>query len=247
MATQWAFYYNQSRCIGCRACELACKNWNDEKRGDAKINVDSVSNFKAAYYTPQNSLDKASNYINPETGESNYPEFRKYYMKEDWRRVTRHPYGSVTKDGNKFVYNYDEQILSISCNHCDAPACIAACPTGYIFKESEYGAVVINTNAQCTSCGPWGAPQFYDDPEKYADGDPLKPKMTKCTLCKERIAEGLKPACVAACFNRALDAGPIDEIRQKYPEAVFRELKEFPQGNTGPNIFFTARPCKAKV
>lgn len=254
MSTQWGFFYDQTRCIGCRACELACKNWNDERRGDKDINVDSVSAFQEKYYTAPYALDKNSNYIDPLTGANNYAESRKYYMKEDWRRVSRHPYGSIRKDSaGQFVNNFDIQNLSISCNHCDSPACIAACPTGRIFKEPEFGAVVINTEKQCTSCGecktacPWSAPQFYDDLSKYEDGDPSKPKMTKCTLCLDRIREGLKPACVAGCMLRALDAGPISELRQTYPNAQFRDLKEFPYGNTGPNIYFLPKKCKAKV
>jgi len=42
--------------------------------------------------------------------------------------------------------------------------------------------------------------------------------MTKCDLCIDRIKEGLKPACVASCPMRALDAGPIEELKEKYPD-----------------------------
>lgn len=251
---QWAFHFNQQRCIGCRACELACKNWNDDKRGDADLNIDSVSNFQEKYYVEVGSLEKNSAFINPDTGENNYPEARKYYMKENWRNVTRHPYGSITKDANgKFICNFDVQNLSIACNHCASPNCVAVCPTNYIYKEIEFGAVVINKNAECISCGecqtacPWNVPQFYDDLSKYSEDDPAKPKMTKCTFCIDRLKEGLKPACVAACLNRALDAGPIEEMQAKYPDSVKGVLKEFKPGATGPNILFTAKQCKSNV
>ena len=44
--------------------------------------------------------------------------------------------------------------------------------------------------------------------------------MTKCNLCIGRIKEGLKPACVAICQARALDAGPVEELKIKYKDAV---------------------------
>lgn len=203
---QWGFYFDQTRCVSCKACVLACKAWNEDKRGDA--------------------------------------EYNEHHMKENWRRVHVTEYGSVPP-------NVDVLNLSISCNHCDNPVCVEVCPTKRICKEAKYGIVLIDTDKKCISCGlckkacPWDSPQFYDnDLKKYAKNDVEKPKMTKCTLCLDRIEEGLKPACVAACLMRALDAGPIDELKQKYPEWT-DEVENFPDGkNSGskvdikPNIIF---------
>ncbi|MFC1916610.1 FAD-dependent oxidoreductase [Chloroflexota bacterium] len=59
----------------------------------------------------------------------------------------------------------------------------------------------------CRDVCPYSAPQF-DDEEKA--------EMQKCDLCLERWAGGKKPICVEACPVKALDAGPIEELRTKY-------------------------------
>ena len=60
---------------------------------------------------------------------------------------------------------------------------------------------------QCLEACPYNAPQFR--PEEDA-------KMEKCNLCLDRLAIGKKPVCVSGCPMRALDVGPIDELKAKY-------------------------------
>ena len=240
--SQWGFYYNQDRCVNCKACTVACKAWNDDKRGDANINV-SLSWLDSGKYANPSEYELGDN------GRQNFAEYSKYHMKEFWRRVSKTEYGTVPPD-------VDVLGLSLGCNHCDKPACIEVCPVQIIYKEPEYGVVLVD-NANCISCGkcqdacPWGSPQFYDPNfRKYAQTDPLRPKMTKCTMCLDRIREGLKPACVAACFNRALDAGPVDELKQKYA-GWSAAADNFPTDyvaslgiNTKPNIIFKKRTSR---
>ena len=213
---QWGFYFDQTRCVGCKACMLACKNWNDERRGDYNLNKDSMNPGEnwwenGTYTVKTGALDNASFYLQAD-GETNFPQNSKYYMKENWRRV------NLTEYSNPLSLS----CMSVACNHCADPSCITACPMQIISKEPENGIVLVD-NTNCISCGkcqdacPWKAPQFYDPNfRSYPEDDPKRPKMTKCTLCLDRIKEGLKPACVAGCLNRALDAGPIDEIRSKW-------------------------------
>ncbi len=260
--SQWGFYFNQDRCLGCLVCKMACKNWNEKRRGDAQINgkdyIAGDEEYKnqtdgGKYGVSEGSAENPGIYMASD-GANNYGEFRKYYMKEDWRRVETYEYGAVTLDrGNVFTPGVDRRYISVSCNHCSDPVCVKVCPVGNIYKDPDTGAVLTVSYDACISCGkckdacPWDAPQFYDaDFARYAQDDPKRPKMTKCTLCRDRISEGLKPACVAACWNRALDAGPIEELRRKYGDGVTDSLPEFksgdtPMGNTGPNIFFKAK------
>lgn len=105
--------------------------------------------------------------------------------------------------------------LAFSCAHCENPACVAACPEGAIYKEDKYGAVLVDQD-KCTGCRkcaeacPYGAPKFAtDDPNC---------KMSKCTMCIDRLEEGLRPLCAASCPLRAIDFGPLDELVEKYTD-----------------------------
>ena len=91
--------------------------------------------------------------------------------------------------------------------HCQNAPCVTACPSGVLYKDKETGLTLYdNTNCiGCHSCAmacPFGAPTFGEDD-----------KMTKCDGCYDRIKAGLQPACVSACFFRALkvvdDENPV--------------------------------------
>ena len=104
--------------------------------------------------------------------------------------------------------------LTLGCNHCDDPACLAICPVGAYRKDPD--GLVIQDHAKCIGCGacakacPFGAPSFSQQERK----------MYKCDACAPRLARGLKPACVANCPCGALEFGPIEELRAKHPDAV---------------------------
>ena len=252
---QWGFYFNQDRCVGCKTCVMACKNWNEARRGDAAVNGRDYKGKQVGL----GRLEPLTHFVNPTTGTSHYEEFRKFHMKEDWRRVETHEKGGVMQRSDyTFASTFDRRYLSIACNHCDRPACKKACPQGIITKEPTYGIVLVN-NTDCISCGecktacPWEAPQFYHyEFNSFDEDDPKRPRMTKCTLCIDRIVEGLKPACVAACWNRALDAGPMDELKAKYVDHAVTGLPEFKSDfvaglkiHLRPNIIFKKKAtCK---
>lgn len=130
----------------------------------------------------------------------------------NWRRVYEYAGGSWTKnaDGtlNNNVFAY---YTSISCNHCANPACTAACPTGAMHKREQDGLVVVDqtTCVGCRYCEmacPYGAPQY----------DAEKKVMSKCDGCFDRVEKGQQPICIESCPLRALEFGPIDELRAKY-------------------------------
>jgi len=126
-----------------------------------------------------------------------------------WRRV-------ITIEEGEFP-NLSVAFLTTSCYHCDQPACISACPAEAITKRKEDGVVVVDRDKCrgkdhcdfCLQACPYQAPQFRAEPNA---------KMEMCDLCFDRLAEGKKPICVEACPMRALDAGPLQELRGKYGE-----------------------------
>ncbi len=114
--------------------------------------------------------------------------------------------------------------LSMSCMHCEKPACEAVCPTGAISKRPEDGVVVVD-QTKCIGCRycffacPFGVPQ-YDK------------TMQKCDMCLDRLAEGKEPACVATCPTRALHFGTMEELSKIAQEKVAKRLA----GSTQPSV-----------
>jgi anaerobic dimethyl sulfoxide reductase subunit B (iron-sulfur subunit) len=100
--------------------------------------------------------------------------------------------------------------LSVSCAHCEQPACAAACPEDAILKRENDGVVIIDAG-KCTGCHvcesacEYGAIQFRSD-DAVAE---------KCDFCVERIGKGEAPVCVAACPMRALDFGEYESVRKR--------------------------------
>ncbi|WP_040975670.1 DMSO/selenate family reductase complex B subunit [Necropsobacter massiliensis] len=152
----------------------------------------------------------------------------------NFRRIYEYTGGewSQDKDGcyqqNVFAY-----YMSISCNHCENPACVKVCPSGAMHKNTD-GFVIVNeqTCIGCRYCHmacPYDAPQY----------DVKKGCMTKCDGCYSRVKAGQKPICVEACPLRALDFAPIEELRAKYgTEASIAPLP--PAVLTSPNLVVKA-------
>ena len=145
-----------------------------------------------------------------------------------WRRVATIEKGEYP---NVFV-----AFLATSCYHCDQPACAAACPAEAITKRKRDGIVVVDQKKclgkdQCDLCiqaCPYEAPQF---------GAESKAKMQMCNLCPDRLKEGKKPICVAGCPMRALDAGPLEELKALYGETSEAEGFVF-SSELKPSIVF---------
>lgn len=131
----------------------------------------------------------------------------------NFRRIYEYAGGNWVQD-NEGCFRQDvfAYYMSISCNHCEDPACTKVCPTGAMHKNAD-GFVVVNEQTcigcrYCRMACPYDAPQY----------DAQKGHMTKCDGCYSRVKEGQKPICVEACPLRALDFAPIEELRAKYGE-----------------------------
>ncbi|AKD40282.1 DMSO/selenate family reductase complex B subunit [Pasteurella multocida] len=148
----------------------------------------------------------------------------------NFRRIYEYAGGDWQQQANGcWQHNVFAYYLSISCNHCDNPACVSVCPTGAMHK-TEDGFVIVN-EAICIGCRychmacPYDAPQY----------DAMRGHMTKCDGCHSRILEGKKPICVDACPLRALDFAPIDELRKTYGDLAAIAPLPSPE-HTAPNL-----------
>ncbi|RME92060.1 MAG: 4Fe-4S dicluster domain-containing protein [Verrucomicrobia bacterium] len=111
-------------------------------------------------------------------------------LRTDWRFVVERESGVYPRPKREFI--------SLACNHCDEPACLKACPKQAISKRPD--GIVLTDQNKCVGCRrckaacPYGAPRI----------DTETNKVSKCTMCVQRIDAGLKPACATACLTGAI-------------------------------------------
>jgi carbon-monoxide dehydrogenase iron sulfur subunit len=99
------------------------------------------------------------------------------------------------------------------CRHCDPAPCQQVCPSGAIFRDADFGLVLIDT-AKCISCAmcamvcPFDVLTFH----AVANGHAAHVSAIKCDGCVDRLRRGLEPACSEACKAGALVWGDINEL-----------------------------------
>jgi len=129
--------------------------------------------------------------------------------------------------------DFRRSFLSLSCRHCETPACAAFCSENAIEKRGEDGIVFIDWDT-CTACGncltacPYGVPQlrYVESFEDY--------KADKCDACLslERPL-GEDPHCVATCPMGALHFGTMNEMEALAGHKSGKRL----EGTTEPSVF----------
>jgi DMSO reductase iron-sulfur subunit len=126
----------------------------------------------------------------------------------NWRRV-----GEI--EGGSYPYT-QRHYLSMGCNHCLEPSCLAGCPVDAYTKDAATGLVLHSASA-CIGCGyctwncAYGVPQY----------NPARGVVGKCDMCFGRLTQGREPACVNACPETAIEIElvNIEEWRADYESA----------------------------
>lgn len=133
------------------------------------------------------------------------------------------------------VFSY---YASVTCGHCEEPACVANCPTGAMTKDEATG-IVNNDKETCIGCMTCEKSCPYGHPVQFSDG-----KSHKCILCSDESADGTpNPTCAKACPVRALEFGDIEELRAAHGDAaVIGELT----ADTKPHVVFGLHRDAAK-
>src|SRR5918998_1168246 len=96
--------------------------------------------------------------------------------------------------------------MSDVCKHCTNAGCLDACPTGALIR-TEFETVIVQADV-CNGCGycipscPFGVIARDHD-----DG-----RAAKCTLCYDRLRDGMEPACAKACPTDPIQFGPYEEL-----------------------------------
>jgi len=110
--------------------------------------------------------------------------------------------------------NLETASMVYHCMHCDLPDCLSACPVGAYTKRTD-GPVIYDPKKcigcrYCMNACPFGVPHF-----DYDKGLIEGAFIDKCTMCPQRIDNGLDPACVSTCPTDALEFGERSELIAK--------------------------------
>jgi formate dehydrogenase iron-sulfur subunit len=192
------FFTDTSLCIGCKACEVACKEWNEVPM--------SIEGFTGNSY--DNSLRLGSN-------RWRHVAFIEQRVAADPREgdgLVEVAARNSTIDAGVQTYQEGDGLrwlmASDVCKHCTNAACLEVCPTGALFR-TEFGTVVVQEDV-CNGCGycvpacPFGVIGRRDD-----DG-----RAWKCTLCYDRLKDDQEPACAHACPTRSIQFGDLHDLRE---------------------------------
>ena len=129
------------------------------------------------------------------------------------------------------------------CNHCLNPSCVAACPTGAIYKRGEDGIVLVSQEKcqgwrMCVSGCPYKKVYF-----NWQTG-----KAEKCILCYPRLEIGEAPACMHSCVGKIrylgivlYDADRIEQTASKPDKELVEAQRDIILDPYDPEVIRKAR------
>jgi formate dehydrogenase iron-sulfur subunit len=191
-----------TKCIGCKACQVACMEWNDLR--------DEIGTNTGQYENPHDLTENSWTLMR-------FAEVENPKGDLEWL---------IRKDG---------------CMHCKDPGCLKACPSPGAIVQYSNGIVDFHEE-NCIGCGycvtgcPFNVPRISRKDHK----------AYKCTLCSDRVAVGLEPACIKSCPTGALVFGTKEDMKQHAAERV-EDLKSRgfenaglydPQGVSGTHVMY---------
>ena len=222
------FFTDTSICIGCKACEVACKEWNDvpadhfELLGSSYDNSMSLNanqwRHVAFIEQPKRLGHQESGLRQPPGGTSTAPSVD---LGMPGPPPPTAPPEVMLPEGPDGIVTGGERpdfrwlMSSDVCKHCTHAACLDVCPTGSLFR-SEFGTVVVQDDI-CNGCGycvpacPYGVIERRRGPE----GSKNVGIAQKCTLCYDRLDAGQRPACAQACPTESIQYGDVEELRER--------------------------------
>ncbi len=131
------------------------------------------------------------------------------------------------------------------CNHCLNPSCVAACPSGALYKRGEDGIVLLDQKR----CRGWRA-CIAACPYKKVFYNWNTGKSEKCILCFPRLETGQAPACFHSCVGRIrylgailYDAERIEEVAKHPNEELVEAHRSMILDPFDPVVIAAARRC----
>ncbi|MCF3130648.1 4Fe-4S dicluster domain-containing protein [Streptomyces olivochromogenes] len=205
------FFTDTSVCIGCKACEVACKEWNAVPEDGLELTGMSYDNTQGL---------GADTWRHVAFIEQRTTVGEDVDVFDAARRLDTAPpaaaAGQISPVQPEGRTELRWLMSSDVCKHCTHAACLDVCPTGSLFR-TEFGTVVVQEDI-CNGCGycvpacPYGVID-----QRRDDG-----RAWKCTLCYDRLGAGMEPACAKACPTDSIQFGPLEELRDRAADRVSR-------------------------
>ncbi|MBA8792568.1 formate dehydrogenase iron-sulfur subunit [Friedmanniella endophytica] len=205
------FFTDTSICIGCKACEVACKEWNG-------VPQDGLFELLGSSYDNTGALG-ASTWRHVAFVEQRKPLGGQRTGVTDLGMPAFDKPGAVADPDERTDFRW--LMSSDVCKHCTNAACLDVCPTGALFR-TEFGTVVVQPDV-CNGCGycvpacPYGVIERREGDAAHV---PNVGVAQKCTLCYDRLREDQTPACAKACPTESIQFGDLDELRQRADRRV---------------------------
>jgi formate dehydrogenase iron-sulfur subunit len=198
------FFTDTTVCIGCKACQVACHQWNALPAGHWPA-ADTTAGMRQPQH--QTSSPQTGRVALPLLSGNSYDNTGSF-SDVNWRHV-------------KFIEQFSPDrseaawlMMSDVCKHCVHAPCLEVCPTGAIMR-TEFDTVYIQEPAcngcrDCVAACPFGVIHMSE----------RKGIAQKCTFCYDRLQQGLPPACAQACPTQSIQFGPLRQLKKVAHERV---------------------------
>src|SRR5699024_663282 len=223
------FFTDTSICIGCKACEVACKEWNELPADSDGLLASSYDNSGAlgsntwrhvAFIEQDADRIAAARESGRKLVNLGMPSLPPQERETGGVDLLADPHAHEGENGSPADLRPPDTdefrwlMSSDVCEHCTHAGCLDVCPTGALFR-TEYGTVVVQDDI-CNGCGvcvaacPFGVIERRTD-GTHGPGDRGGHKeggiAQKCTLCYDRLTDGEQPACAKTCPSESIRYG----------------------------------------
>ncbi|HEU5477964.1 MAG TPA: 4Fe-4S dicluster domain-containing protein [Gaiellaceae bacterium] len=196
------FFTDTSVCIGCKACEVACKEWNlipEDGRVWTGQSYDHTSQLDANSWRHVAFIEQEKPLLTNGDGGTGL----RWLMESDvCKHCTHAACLDVCPTGSLFRTEFGTVVVQEDiCNGCGY--CVPACPFGVLDQRKIPSTLNVGHRPDLPAMGP------------LQRGEKEDGRVWKCTLCYDRLKGGHEPACAKACPTKSIQFGPLEELRER--------------------------------
>ncbi len=220
--SRMGFFTDTTTCIGCKACEVACKQWNDLPGDELRVGKGrsydytgalSASTWRHVRFVETTGIAEGGGSLpmipatNGGQAVVSAPAAAPGADDDVMPSLVDVAAGQAAWGASDDGATLDRWVfMSDVCKHCSNAGCLDACPTGALIR-TEFETVIVQPDI-CNGCG-YCVPSC---PFGVVNRDPYDGRAAKCTLCYDRLEDGMEPACAKACPTDAIQFGEWDEL-----------------------------------